>query len=257
MKRSLLSLVLVATSIGSQATVTFRPGFSKNTTTTPPTITLSGSISNADLTEIKRILPAARENAKKIFSNLRSGYPNGIIAIELNSTGGDVSSALMIGAIAREEGFNAVIKENHICASSCVFILAGTPYRFVAGKVGIHRPYLPKDTVETPEGQKKQYLKLESSIKNYFSAMNVPTDLYDRMFRIAPEKIVWMSEAELDKYGLSAVDPYYEEADNTKSANSLGISKVEYLKLMLNLKSSCGTNVNIDCFMEQFSKVKQ
>ena len=198
----------------------------------------------------------AMENAKKMHPKTRNMHPNGIIALELNSPGGDVTSALMIGAIAREEGLYAVIRDNYICASSCVFILAGAPYRYVAGKVGIHRPYLPKDLVDTPEGQKKQYTKLESSIKNYFSAMNVPTDLYDRMFRIAPEKIVWMNEAELDKYGLSADDPYYEEANNTKSASSLGLTKVEYLKLMQYLNINCGQNINDKCFMEQFSKVK-
>jgi len=104
MKKSLLTIVLVATSIGSHATVTFRPGFSKNTTTTPPTISLSGNISPLDMLEIRRILPIARENAKKIFQKSRKALPNGIIALELNSPGGDVATALMIGSIAREEG---------------------------------------------------------------------------------------------------------------------------------------------------------
>ncbi len=260
MKKSLISfLTLVFLSLIFQnvyADVGYTPGHKKDSTITPPVIFIQGTISSKDVQDLKQILLIARTNARRVFSDYSKAFPNGIITLELNSLGGDVFAALNIGTIAREESLRAVIKDNDSCASSCVFILAGAPYRYVSGKVGIHRPYFLNDLATTSTSQRNQYKKIENSIVNYLDVMNIESDLYKRMLRIPSEKILWLNDDELNSYGLATDDPYFNEADKTKSASALGLNKVQYLKWLSTIKNVCKSDSDSECLFEQLSKIK-
>lgn len=188
MKKSLLYFVVLVTAslafFNVRAEIGYKPGFKKDSKISFPTVTVQGTITAKDVQDLRQILPIARSNARKLFSEYSKAFPNGLIAIELNSLGGDVFAALNIGTIAREESLSAVINENDSCASSCVFILAGAPYRYVSGRVGIHRPFFPNDSATTSATQRNQYKKIELSVVNYLEVMNIDSDLYKRMIRI-------------------------------------------------------------------------
>jgi ATP-dependent protease ClpP protease subunit len=254
-KTSWIIFLLFSISL-SRAEVGYLPGSTRGTTTTPPTLILSGEITPDDVLQLKKLLPIARDNAQKVFKSLKSGLPKGNIALELDTLGGDISAALAIGTIARNEEFTVVVRETQTCASSCVFVLAGAPYRYVTGRVGIHRPYFPLDKITTPEGQKRQYSRIETAITNYLASMNVDPGIYSRMLRIPPQEVLWLNEYELEKYGLLDSDPYYTEADNTKSSNALSLNKKEYLLLMSRLNQKCKGDLSGECFFEEYLKIK-
>jgi hypothetical protein len=254
---SCLALVLLSLIFHNvYADVGYTPGQKKDSIITPPVILIQGAISSKDVQDLKQILPIARTNARRVFSDYSKAFPNGIITIELNSLGGDVFAALNIGTIAREENLRAVIKDNDSCASSCVFILAGAPYRYVSGKVGIHRPYFPNDLATTSTSQRSQYKKIEHSVISYLEVMNIDSDLYKRMIRIPSEKILWLNDDELNAYGLATDDPYFNEADKTKSASAIGINKIQYLKWLSAIKNICKSDSDSECLFEQLSKIK-
>lgn len=174
-------------------------------------LTLSGEIKKSDIIELQKLLP--KHNV-----------------IWLNSSGGDVSAAMDIGRLLRQSHIVALIDYNQVCASACVFVLAGSPSRIVEGKVGIHRPYLPHDDATTVKEQKASYDSLREIIVNYLEFMNINPTLYDDMFRISSSNIKFLSTEELVLYGLSGRDPYVEEAANAIEAKELQISKQELLK---------------------------
>lgn len=153
---------------------------------------------------------------------------NLVVLIHLDSIGGNVTTALAIGRYIRglNNASTTVAKEAK-CYSSCVFILAGGSNRAVDGKVGIHRPYEPNDATLSPALQKEKYDKLGLSIAVYLKEMNVPVRLYEDMLFISPERIKILTSDEQEKYGLNVSDPYYEEAQKVRSAQGLGISRVE------------------------------
>src|SRR5260370_32271993 len=63
---------------------------------------------------------------------------------QINSPGGSISAAMAIGRIFRREKASLQVKDNDVCLSACVLVLAGAVERPISrsAKVGIHRPYL-------------------------------------------------------------------------------------------------------------------
>jgi len=69
--------------------------------------------------------------------------------------------------------------------------------------------------------------------------MNVNVALYDDMFRISPSNIRFLTREELEKYGMTDIDPYVEEALVTSLANEMHLSKGEYLRREARIKTEC------------------
>ena len=151
-------------------------------------------------------------------------------SIELNSLGGDLSAAINIGKLLRNRNIMAFVSYDHTCVSACVLVLAGSTFRMIKGKIGIHRPYLPQDNATTVEEQKVIYDSIRKVVINYLDIMNINPTLYDDMFRISPRSVKFLSKEELDFYGLSGTDPYFEEAASVLEARKLRISKEELFK---------------------------
>lgn len=60
--------------------------------------------------------------------------------------------------------------------------------------------------------------------------MNIPDTLYEDMRRVPPEQIKVLSRHELDRYGLEANDPVFDELNNNAEARLAGISKQEFFQ---------------------------
>lgn len=251
---SFFTSLVVVTTHTSEASIAYIPSFKDGDTTRPTTLVLQGAITPEDVKTVRRLLPVARDDAMASSNGGRPVFPRGIIALELNSPGGDVASAMMLGALAREEELTAVVRETSVCASSCVLILAGAPYRHAGGRIGIHRPYLPNDKAGNPSQQKKQQESIGLSIERFLRSVNVDPDLYKRMVRIPPEEVLWLDETELQRYGLNQDDPYYSDATSTRAAKSMGLNKKDYIRVLSRVKQNCGNDPSPECFSVEYEK---
>ena len=195
-----------------------------------PIITLSGTITTDDLKHFITFSQMAR----------KEGMPYTVV---LNSLGGDVETAISMGRIVRQEDVIVGVYGNDKCVSSCVFVLAGGKSRIVNGRarVGIHRPFSPIDMQTTTLQQRQKYERLEKEVKSYLREMNIPTELYDHMVRIPPEKVKYLSEAELQRYGLNENDPYDDAAQTASLAKRLGISNQEMIRRKAKWDKECST----------------
>ena len=177
--------------------------------------------------------------------------------IRVNSLGGDIDTAIKIGHLLREREARVIIDKDAVCASACVFILAGAVDRGInfQGRVGIHRPYYPNDQATSIEKQEKQQKKLERKIKVFLSDMNISELLYGAMLRTSPGKIKMLSRKELEQYGIGINDPYWDDAQDTIEAIKYGLSKREYLKKRAESRKICSEaiearNITIDQFLD-------
>lgn len=152
--------------------------------------------------------------------------------VYLDSRGGDVASAMQIGRLMRENRVRVIVLSGRSCLSSCPLALAGAPRRYVdaGARIGIHRLIVNDDRALTSASQKQNYATIEAAVKGYLNEMNIPTTLYDTMFRVPNEKLRILSPADLEAFGLSNDDPYLEEAKNAEQAQQFGITKAEYLR---------------------------
>lgn len=224
------SLALLAIGLSLSSSVLADVGY---TAGTPPSgknfslavIDIKGSIRSGDYERFVN----AYERARQAFDQTGYKLPVAVATLRLNSNGGDLTEALAIGAKAHALKMTVVIPSGSACISACVFILAGGIDRYVNGRVGIHRPHLPVDGALTEDAQMRSYVVVEREVKAYLDQVNVPTSLFDKMFRVPPQSVRYLSATELQEMGLSGADPYYEEAASAQMATSLGITKTEYL----------------------------
>jgi hypothetical protein len=119
-------------------------------------------------------------------------------------------------------------------------ILAGAVDRLVSGKVGIHRPYLavpPQNKSPSADEVKSEYERILQDLRVYLREMNISERLADDMLRFEPEKVHYLTTADLKRYGLAAIDRAEQqtraienEARDVQEASRLGLDRREYTR---------------------------
>lgn len=199
-------------------------------------IRIQGKITAADSDEVKRLIDQTRQEAENKHWDVERPY------IYLDTLGGEVPAALAIGRLLRKEQIGVQIDPQGICYSACVMVLAGAVTRNIQGKVGIHRPYydVPKDDISADK-LSDQFQKMLQELRAYFREMNVNEQLADAMLRTEPEHMRVLDSAELNNYGLTAVDPVAQEIKDLKAAQKLGLSRQEYLRRKVLAEAQCAS----------------
>lgn len=162
-------------------------------------ITIVGEIDVTTLVDFTQAIADARaEDAKSVF-------------IELESPGGSLTSAMAIGELVRESGFDTGVAKRGKCYSACVLILAAGVKRSVAtGKVGVHRPYYDRglhspDQPALTEGEYGQVIT--GDIQRYFDKMGMRDGLMDAMMRVPSKFMRHLTSREVAVYGLDNTVP--------------------------------------------------
>jgi hypothetical protein len=140
------------------------------------TISIDGEIEAATANSVKKLFDERAQQEKNLKAGIKcaevfkvpSAFGDGY---RINSRGGDVSAAMMIGRIFRQE--SAFLQVDGVCISACVLVLAGAVDRFVKNSfmIGIHRPYLAQ-TSYTDEQAQKLY---DDMLKESFEASLIAT----------------------------------------------------------------------------------
>lgn len=157
----------------------------------------------------------------------------------LDSRGGDVNAAYNIGRLIHEQKYPVAIRASAKCVSACVFILAAGVRRMIDGPVGIHRPYFLNPAAHTSAQHAiDSYDFLVRRMRGYLREMNVDARLADEMLRIDPDRVRYLSRAELNDLNLGEGSPdadvqtkaSLKEAVTLKSAAAYGLSRLEYMR---------------------------
>lgn len=123
-----------------------------------------------------------------------------------DSPGGDLGGAITLGTTIRERGLDTCLKSEYtseyetvlkgaICASACVFALAGGVNRELLGeeaKVGVHQ----FSGSSKPIGDSSTQLTMVA-LAAYFEKMGVSRNLLDIGSLFPPNKLYWLSEEEI------------------------------------------------------------
>lgn len=177
-------------------------------------IYLSGEITQNQADTLSRL----------IDSSLVKNNGKLVLAVVLDSKGGDLYAAMAIGRKLRQRGDVAVVVPNDAeCYSACVFIFAAGMTRHASGKVGIHRPF-KMDPSSDPVANAKWFDKVSVDARAYLREMRVRESLYDDMVAIPPSRIrIFDGQHELNQYGLIQLDPIQEEINVARIMEKNGI----------------------------------
>lgn len=156
----------------------------------------------------------------------------------LDSTGGDVESAIRIGRLFRKMSARAFVKR---CLSSCVLIYAGAVHRISASaNIGIHRPYPVITEPRMYNDIQQDQRRLNSLVKAFLEEMNISPRLLDAMNAVPSEQIRMLSEAEQEEFGLGVLDSVLQEQQNAGYAREYGLSMQEFIRRKSLVKTRCG-----------------
>lgn len=176
----------------------------------PPHILIKGELVQADIETFTSIAEAARKDATAFMAGKGIDTPPpgmGFVNVAIDSRGGNIWVAMSIGRIIRKYSFSTRVEVGASCVSACVYLLAAGQGRYVGGRVGIHRPYIPNDGVTSARAKKAQYEGINAQARQYLEEMGLPSTLHDRMMETPPDRVTWLTEQELSTYGLMKMAP--------------------------------------------------
>lgn len=76
-------------------------------------------------------------------------------------------------------------------------------------------------------------------IRSYFREMNVAEGLADAMLRIPPKDVHYLTEQEAKAYGLTRVDPVFEETNDLQQAQKYGVDRRELMRRRALVEKNC------------------
>lgn len=215
--------------------------------------TIQGIMSPTSVVDLTRLFEQYHELQKAVSTGtpcatsgpeIRDPVPRVII----NSSGGNVNSAMAIGQMLRKE--RASLRVSGVCFSACVLTLAGAVERQVgkSSKVGIHRPYFdtPSDKQPNADQVRRAYLQMLAGLRGYLRDMNVTERLADEMLAVEPENNRILSKEELMLFSLIGIDPTEQqtravakEVADIEESGRLNMARKEYMRRKSIISTEC------------------
>ncbi len=126
--------------------------------------------------------------------------------LDLDSGGGQVEDAMRAGDLIADSRWTIWVRENAICHSACVFVLAAGDNRMVSGRVGIHRMIRMSSTATTRAELSRELQAVHSRVKDYLERNGVAVAVADLMMTVPNRDLRVLSADELQLYGLDGTN---------------------------------------------------
>lgn len=161
--------------------------------------------------------PIVKGDAARLAAFI-SRHAGTIEALNLDSPGGDVSEAVLMGEIIRAARLDAYVQPGRRCASACFFLWingadrlawgisdrtlpSGKPW---LGNVGLHRPYLAE--IQNTSTSVDEQGKVMRFVGEYLHRKMVPRRLIDLMMSRSSKEIYWLTDEDIAELGKSPPD---------------------------------------------------
>lgn len=142
--------------------------------------------------------------------------------LDLDSSGGQVEYAMRAGDGIGESGWTIWVRENAICHSSCVLVLAAGDNRLISGRVGIHRIIRLQSEATSRAELNRELRDVHGKIEDYLSRNGVAVAVADLMMTVPNRSLRLMTDEELQQFGLGGVNAVQDDLDRIMLARKCG-----------------------------------
>ncbi|KEO53981.1 hypothetical protein [Thioclava pacifica] len=143
--------------------------------------------------------------ALEIAARRRAGDP--VARVTLDSTGGSLHDALLIGRVLRSAGVTTEVRDNDICFSACPYLFAGGAQRIAQGnaRLGVHQATDAESDQErqSPRAMLSDLQSSEARVISYLDEMGVGLGMLQPALATPPDRIHVLSAQELSRYHLT------------------------------------------------------
>ena len=127
--------------------------------------------------------------------------------VALNSPGGSVEDALVIGRLIRENGYDTAVGDGALCGSSCPLVLAGGVERIVSDNaaVGVHQIYAGAGGDQIGSAQAMSDAQsVTARIARYLEEMGIDPLVWINAMETPPDRLYFLTMDELEQARLAA-----------------------------------------------------
>jgi len=142
--------------------------------------------------------------------------------LDIDSSGGHVEEALRAGDSIAESGWAIWVRENSVCHSACVLVLAAGDTRSIEGKVGIHRLMRDRSTATSRAELSRELRAINQQVRDYLERNGVATAVSDLMMTVANRDLRILTPDELKQYGLDGTNAAQDDLDRIRLARKCG-----------------------------------
>lgn len=142
--------------------------------------------------------------------------------LDLDSSGGHVEDAMKAGDAIGASQWTLWVRDNAICHSACVLILAAGDSRQVAGKVGIHRMLRVDSTATTRAELSQELREVYAQMKEYLERNGASVAVADLMMTVPNRKLRLLTEDELREYGLEGTNAVQDDLERIQLTRKCG-----------------------------------
>ena len=147
------------------------------------------------------ILPGDAERIEKQLADL-APQPEGVI---LNSPGGSVQDALMLGRYLRQAELTTALRSGDICYSACPYLLAAGTSRTIPddASVGVHQHYFGESTLLPAFVAVDDIQRGQGEVMTYLDGMGIDPLVMQHALVTPPNEIYVLLPEELIRYGFT------------------------------------------------------
>lgn len=150
----------------------------------------------------------------------RLGIGNRIL--DIDSSGGQVEAAIRAGDLIAEAGWTIWVREDAICHSSCVLVLAGGDNRLISGKVGIHRIIRLQSGATSRAELSQELQEVHANMEQYLARNGGAVALADMMMTVPNRSLRLLTANELEEFGIVGVNAAQDDLDRIRLARKCG-----------------------------------
>jgi len=142
--------------------------------------------------------------------------------LDLDSTGGQVEDAIRAGDWIGRHHWTLWVREDSLCHSACVFVLAGGDSRMLAGRVGIHRIIRLSSTATNREELNTELQAVYATVRAYLERNGASPLLADVMKTVPNRSLRLLTTDELRVYGLDGNNAAQDDLDRVRLLDKCG-----------------------------------
>jgi ATP-dependent protease ClpP protease subunit len=142
--------------------------------------------------------------------------------LDINSSGGMVEDAIRTGDRIAESRWTVWVREDAVCHSACVFILAAGDMRMVSGRIGIHRIIRMSSTASTRVELNRELRVVYDRVRDYLERNGAATAVADLMMAVPNRNLRLLTGDELALYGLDGINPAQDDLDRLRLMRQCG-----------------------------------
>ena len=142
--------------------------------------------------------------------------------LDIDSAGGNVEDAIRAGDSMGASQWNIWVRDDSVCHSACVLILAAGDNRMISGKVGVHRIIRMSSTATSRAELSQELREVHEQMKDYLARNGVDVAVADLMMTVPSRDLRLLADTELQQYGLAGSNAAQDDLERIRLLRKCG-----------------------------------